>query len=80
MESAAARHLAGAVAFTLGVNLSRVYPLASLVAAIGVGGVLYALWVRAGRPRGIAGALAAAEAPTPEELVMLDRAGSDSTS
>lgn len=75
-------NLAGAVAvtFTLGVNLSRVYPLASLVAAIGVGGVLYALWVRAGRPRGIAGALAAAEAPTPEELVMLDRAGSDSTS
>jgi hypothetical protein len=53
---------AGAVAvtFTLAVNLSRGYPLLSLVAALSIGAALYGLWVRAGRPRGIAGALAEA--------------------
>ncbi len=69
---------AGAVTFTLGVNLSRVYPLASLVAAVGVGAGMYGLWVRAGRPRGIAGALIDAEA-SPPEPVALDGAASDST-
>jgi hypothetical protein len=64
---------AGAVAFTLGVNLSRLYPLVSLVAALAVGAALYGLWVRAGRPRGIAGALAEAEStPAGDELARSD--------
>jgi len=45
---------AGVVIFTLGVNLLRGYPLASLGAALVIGGVFYRLWVRQGRPRGIA--------------------------
>jgi hypothetical protein len=48
------------------ILLSRVYPVASLGAAVGVGATLYGLWVRAGRPRGVAGALADAEA-SPQE-------------
>ena len=51
-----------AVTFTIVLNLARVYPVASLLAALAVGATLYGLWVRAGRPRGIAGALAEAEA------------------
>lgn len=67
-------NLAGALAvtFTLGVNLSRIYPLASLVAAVGIGVALYILWVRAGRPRGIAGALAVVDSTLPEPP-LLDR-------
>ena len=42
------------VAFTLAVNLARGYPVASLGAAILIASVLYSLWIRAGRPRGIA--------------------------
>ncbi len=49
------------VAFTLAVNLSRGQPLASVAAALIVGGGLYCLWVRAGRPRGIAEAISHAE-------------------
>jgi hypothetical protein len=45
---------AGAVTLTLAVNLSRGYPVASLAAAATVSDALYALWVRAGRPRGVA--------------------------
>jgi hypothetical protein len=41
------------VVLTLAVNLARGYPLLSLAATAGVGGVLYALWARAGRPAGI---------------------------
>ncbi len=41
------------VVFTIGVNLTRVYPLASLVAMAVVAGVLYALWSRAGKPQDI---------------------------
>jgi hypothetical protein len=66
---------AGVVMFTLGVNLSRVYPLASLVAAMGVGAILCGLWVRAGRPRGVAGALADVEA-SPQEPVGQSQAAS----
>jgi hypothetical protein len=60
-------NVAGAIAvtFTIVVNLARVYPLVSLVAALAVGAALFGLWVRAGRPRGIAGALAEAESETP---------------
>jgi len=62
--SAFAVNVAGtlAVAFTLAVNLGRIYPLLSLAASALIAAALYSLWVRAGRPRGIAGALAEAEA------------------
>jgi hypothetical protein len=42
-----------AVAFTLVVNLGRGYPLLSLLATGLIAGVLYALWVRSGRPTGV---------------------------
>jgi hypothetical protein len=51
-----------AVTLTLVVNLARGYPVASLAAACGIAGALYALWVRAGRPRGVSEAEALAEA------------------
>ena len=51
-----------AVGFTLAINLGRGYPLASFAAALLIAGALYALWVRAGRPRGIAEAERFAEA------------------
>ncbi len=44
------------VAFVLVMNLARVTPIASLVAALLIAVGLYGLWVRKGRPRGIAGA------------------------
>ena len=50
-----------AVAFTLAINLGRGYPLASLAAALLIAATLYALWIRAGRPRGIAEAERLAE-------------------
>ena len=49
------------VAFTLAVNLSRGDPIASLAAALIIAAVLYRLWVRAGRPRGIATAVVEGE-------------------
>jgi len=49
------------VAFTLAVNLARITPIASLVAALAIAGVLYALWARAGRPQGIRNVAAEAE-------------------
>ena len=59
---------ATAVAVTLAVNLARGYPVVSLIAALVLAGVLHALWVRAGRPRGIAGAeRVAGEALDPTE-------------
>ena len=45
---------AAVVAFTLVINLVRGWPLVSLGAAALIAGVLYRLWVGAGRPRGIA--------------------------
>ncbi len=50
-----------AVGFTLVINLSRGDPIASLAASLLIAGVLWRLWVRAGRPRGIASAVSAAE-------------------
>jgi peptidoglycan/LPS O-acetylase OafA/YrhL len=50
------------VAFTLAVNLSRGDPTFSLLAATLVAWMLYRLWCRAGRPRGIAQAVSEAEA------------------
>jgi hypothetical protein len=44
------------VAFVLVINLAQVFPLASLSAVFFVAGGLYWLWVKNGRPRGIAGA------------------------
>ena len=52
------------IGFTLIVNLLRGYPIVSLGAACGIAGILYWLWVRAGRPRGIARAVIDAEAQT----------------
>jgi amino acid transporter len=50
-----------AVGFTLIVNLARGEPIVSLAAALLIAAVLYGLWVRAGRPRGIRTAAAEAE-------------------
>jgi amino acid transporter len=49
------------VTFTLVINLSRGDPIASLAASLMIAALLYRLWVRAGRPRGIAGAVVDAE-------------------
>lgn len=51
------------VGFVLVANLARGHPIISVVAALFIGLVLHALWIRAGRPRGIAGVLVAAEQP-----------------
>ncbi|MEV5875435.1 amino acid permease [Streptomyces sp. NPDC052101] len=50
-----------AVGFVLLVNLSRGEPIASLVAALAIAVLLYRMWVKAGRPRGIRDAAAEAE-------------------
>jgi len=55
-----------AVAFTLVVSVLRPAAIASLGATAIVAGGLYIAWVRAGRPRGAAYALAKAEAPDDE--------------
>ncbi len=44
------------IAFVLMMNLARVTPLASLGATLLIASGLYWLWVKNGRPRGIAGA------------------------
>ncbi len=49
------------VGFTLVMNLLRGWPLVSLAGAFLVASVLFLLWVRAGRPRGIALAVQEAE-------------------
>ena len=49
------------VAFTLAVDLARGEPLISVAAALAIAGALYLLWIRAGRPRGIAAAVIEAE-------------------
>ncbi|MEW1820872.1 hypothetical protein AB0323_08795 [Arthrobacter sp. NPDC080031] len=49
------------VAFTLVANLSRGFPVVSLVAAVAVAGLLYRAWTKAGRPRGIRNVAAEAE-------------------
>jgi amino acid transporter len=56
------------VSFTLVMNLLRGWPLLSLAAAMGVASVLWVLWVRAGRPRGISMAVQQAEAWEEESL------------
>jgi hypothetical protein len=52
---------AGVVGFTLVMNLARGWPILSLVVALFIALGLYVLWVRAGRPRGIAAAVQHAE-------------------
>jgi hypothetical protein len=54
-----------AVAVTLVVNVARGYPIVSLAAAVLIGAGLHRLWVRAGRPRGVAQAERIAEADLP---------------
>jgi hypothetical protein len=53
------------VAFTLAVNLARGHPIISVAAALLIGLGLHTLWVKAGRPRGIASILIHAEQPEP---------------
>ena len=45
---------AAVVIFTLAVNLRRGYPIFSLLAAAAIAFGLHTLWVRSGRPRGVA--------------------------
>lgn len=56
-------NIAGAsvVTFTILVNLRRGYPIFSLLASAGIAFALFALWVKSGRPRGIAQAEMEAE-------------------
>jgi hypothetical protein len=49
------------VAFTLAINLGRGDPIASVAAALLIALVLHVLWIRAGRPRGIAQVVVEAE-------------------
>jgi amino acid transporter len=51
------------VGFTLVMNLLRGWPLVSLAGALLIASMLFWLWVRAGRPRGIALAVQEAEEP-----------------
>jgi hypothetical protein len=44
---------AGAVSFTLAINVARGEPVISIAAAVLIAVVLYGMWVRSGRPRGI---------------------------
>lgn len=50
-----------AVGLTLGADLARGYPIVSFVAACALAAILYWMWVRAGRPRGVAQAERLAE-------------------
>ena len=61
-----ALNLLGAVVvtFTLVANLVRGLPAISLAAAMLIAGFLYAMWAKAGKPRGIRNAAAEAEAET----------------
>ncbi len=69
------------VSFTLVMDLLRGWPLLSLAAAGAIAGVLYVLWVRAGRPRGIALATQhVEEEPTPMTGEQARRADSNQTS
>jgi hypothetical protein len=56
------------VAFVLVVNLGRGDPIASLAASLAIAGVLYWMWIRAGRPRGIAQSVVAAVSGDTEAL------------
>jgi amino acid transporter len=57
------------VAFTLAVNLARGYPILSLAASIAIGGAFAHLWIRQGRPRGIAQAERAMEIGAEAEVL-----------
>ncbi|MDI1289243.1 MAG: amino acid permease [bacterium] len=57
---------AAVIAFTLAVNLLRGYPIVSLAAACAIAGLLYWLWARAGRPRGISQSVVDAESAAPD--------------
>jgi hypothetical protein len=51
-----------AVSVTLAADLARGYPIVSFIAACLIAAIFYAMWRRAGRPRGVAQAERAAEA------------------
>jgi hypothetical protein len=50
-----------AVGLTLGADFARGYPIVSFMAACVIAAILYSMWVRAGRPRGVAQAGRSAE-------------------
>lgn len=52
---------AAVVALTILMNLRRGYPIASLAAALAIGGFFSWMWIRQGRPRGVAQVEAEAE-------------------
>jgi hypothetical protein len=47
---------------TLAADLARGYPVVSFIAACLIAGIFYAMWRRAGRPRGVAQAERTSEA------------------
>jgi hypothetical protein len=53
------------VAFVLVANMARGQPIVSVAAALVIGAGLSRLWVRAGRPRGVAEVVAEAEHEEP---------------
>ncbi len=73
---------AAAVTLTLGLNLARGYPIASLVAAGAIAAGLWRLWVRAGKPSGVSDAerLGEAEPPRPAPPTNRDPARSTAPS
>jgi hypothetical protein len=54
------------VAFVLAANMARGQPIASVADSLLIGALLARLWVRAGRPRGIADVVAEAEYEEPD--------------
>jgi hypothetical protein len=59
-----------AVGVTLGTDFARGYPIVSFVGACVIAAILYSVWVRAGRPRGVAQA---------ERIAELDEGPTDDT-
>jgi hypothetical protein len=59
-----------AVGVTLGSDFARGYPIVSFVGACVIVAILYSVWVRAGRPRGVAQA---------ERIAELDEGPTDDT-
>ena len=51
-----------AVGVTLALDVARGYPIVSFAAACVIAAIFYSMWVRAGRPRGVAQAERMAEA------------------
>jgi type III secretory pathway component EscV len=55
------------VGVTLAIDFARGYPIVSFMAACVIAAILYWMWVRAGRPRGVAQAERIAEVDEPAD-------------